>query len=179
MKKVAATHDDSVPAGKNDDGAAGDPAMVREIIKQLRVVTAAARQHFHAAEIEGGLSGAQLWMLAAIAENPGISVSRLSETLSVHISTASARLDKLAKAGMVERRRGQEDRRVVNLRLSQTGRDALARAPRPRSGVVPQALERMPEPRLAGLHADLALLIRSMHEADPEATRQSLPTPVI
>ncbi len=179
MKKVAVTHDKISPAEQIDDGATGDQALVREVIKQLRVVAAAARQHFHTLEVEAGLSGAQLWMLAAIAENPDISVSRLSETLAVHISTASALLDKLARAGMVERRRGKEDRRVVNLRLSQTGRAALARAPLPLTGLVPRALERMPGPRLAGLHADLALLIRNMHEADPEATRPSLPTLVI
>lgn len=80
---------------------------------------------------------------------------------------------------MVDRRRGKEDRRVVNRRLSQTGRAALARAPQPLSGLVPQALERMPVPRLAELHADPALLIRNMHEAAPEATQPSLPTLVI
>jgi len=150
--------------------------LVRNILKQLRVITAAARQHFHAQDAEGGLSGAQRWMLVAIAETPGITVSRLGAALSVHISTASALLDKLVKAGLVERRRGEDDRRVVNLRLTEQGLSALDRAPRPFSGQVPHALACLPEASLTRLHEDLALLIRQIHQPDQEAVNKPLPT---
>lgn len=75
-------------------------------------------------------------------------------------------LDKLAKVGLVERLRGEEDRRVVNLQLTAEGRVVLGRAPQPLTGLVPHALENMPEPALVRLHEDLALLIKQMQYVD-------------
>lgn len=146
--------------------------LATETQKQFRVIIAAARRHYHALEAACGISGAQVWMLAAIADTPGISVSRLSRTLSVHVSTASSLLDKLAKSGMVERRRGAVDRRVVNLHLTETGRATLDRAPHPLTGPVPHALDQLPEAILARLHEDLALFIRQMNDVDLEAAHK-------
>ncbi len=153
--------------------------LARETLKQFRIIIGAVRHHFRALESACGVSGAQVWILAALAENPGITVSRLSEDLSVHISTASNMLDKLAKAGLVERRRGEADRRVVNLHLTETGQAALNRAPRPLTGLVPDALDKMSDTALARLHEDLALLIRQMNQVDLDAAEKPLSTLVV
>ncbi len=150
--------------------------LAKETLKQLRIIIGAVRQHFRALESACGVSGAQVWILAALAETPGITVSRLSEELSVHISTTSNMLEKLAKAGLVERRRSEEDRRVVNLYLTETGRTVLARAPQPLTGIVPDALERMPETALLRLNEDLALLIQQMNDVDMNAANEPLST---
>ncbi|MDD5388504.1 MAG: MarR family winged helix-turn-helix transcriptional regulator [Gallionellaceae bacterium] len=148
--------------------------LARETLKQFRIILGAVRQHFRALEAACGVSGAQVWILATLEESPGITVSRLSEALSIHISTASNMLDKLAKAGLVERRRGEEDRRVVNLDLTETGRAVLARAPQPLTGLVPNALGKLPEDALARLHEDLALLIQQMDYVDLETANKPL-----
>jgi len=148
--------------------------LATETLKQFRVIIAAVRQHFRALEAACGISGAQVWILAAIAESPGITVSELSETLSVHISTTSNMLDKLAKAQMVQRVRNETDRRVVNLSLTAKGKAALKRAPKPLTGLVPHALENLPEKALAQLHEDLALLIQQMKFVDVSAAEKPL-----
>lgn len=150
--------------------------LATETLKQFRVIIAAVRQHFRALEAACGVSGAQVWILAAIAESPGITVSGLSEALSVHISTASNMLDKLDKAGLVKRTRSETDRRIVNLYLTTKGQSALDRAPRPLTGLVPHALENMPETALAQLHADLGLLIQQMKYVDLSAADKPLST---
>ncbi len=150
--------------------------LARETLKQFRIILGAVRHHFRALETACGISGAQVWILAALAESPGITVSRLSEALSIHISTASNMLDKLAKAGMAERRRGEEDRRVVNLYLTEKGQATLGRAPQPLTGLVPNALGKLPESALARLHEDLALLIQQMNYVDLEAANKPLST---
>lgn len=150
--------------------------LARETLKQLRIIIGAVRHHFRALETACGISGAQVWILAALAENPGITVSRLGETLSVHVSTASNMLDKLAKAGLVERRRGEDDRRVVNLHLTEQGQAVLARAPRPLTGLVPHALARLPESTLLRLNEDLALLVQQMNYIDLDAANKPLST---
>ena len=145
-----------------------------ETLKQLRIIISAVRQHFRALEEACGVSGAQVWILSAIAENPGVTVSRLSETLSVHISTVSNMLDKLAKAGLVERLRSEDDRRVVNLQLTDKGRDVLSLAPQPLTGLVPHALDNLPEAALIRLHEDLALLIQQMKFVDHNSASKPL-----
>lgn len=140
--------------------------LATETLKQLRIIISAVRQHFRALEEACGVSGAQIWILSAIAETPGITVSQLGKTLSVHVSTVSNMLDKLAKAGLVERLRREDDRRVVNLHLTAEGLAVLARAPQPLTGLVPHALENLPEPALVRLNEDLALLIQQMKYVD-------------
>lgn len=141
-------------------------SLATDTLKQLRIILSAVRQHFRALEDACGISGAQVWILSAIAETPGITVTKLGETLSVHVSTVSNMLDKLAKSGLVERVRSEGDRRVVNLRLTDAGQAILARAPQPLTGVVPHALENLPESVLKRLNADLGLVIQKMQHVD-------------
>lgn len=150
--------------------------LATETLKQFRIIIAAVRQHFRALEGACGVSGAQVWILSAIAERADITVSQLSEALAVHISTTSNMLDKLAKAGLVQRLRSETDRRVVHLRLTPEGEAALRRAPRPLTGLVPHALERLPEQSLARLHEDLDMLIRQMNYVDLTAANKPLST---
>lgn len=140
--------------------------LATETLKQLRIIISAVRHQLHVQETACGLSGAQIWILSAVAETPGITVSELSKVLSVHLSTASNMLDKLAKAEWVERRRSEADRRVVNVHLTPKGQTVLDRAPRRLSGLVPDALEKLPEEVLLRLQKDLNLLIQKMHSAN-------------
>jgi DNA-binding MarR family transcriptional regulator len=151
-------------------------SLATETLKQFRIIIGAVRHHFHSVEEACGISGAQVWILSAIADTPGITVSLLSKTLSVHVSTASNMLDKLDKAGLVERLRSEDDRRVVNLQLTAQGQTILDRAPKPLTGLIPHALSKLPEPALARLHEDLALLIQQMQHHDPDAASKPLST---
>ena len=150
--------------------------LAAETLKQFRIILGAVRQHFRELETTCGISGAQVWILAAISETPGVTVSRLSETLAVHISTASNMLDKLAKAGLVSRQRNESDRRVVNLQLTEKGQNTLNQAPKPLTGLVPNALNKLSETALARLHDDLSLLIQQMNYVDLDAANKPLST---
>jgi DNA-binding MarR family transcriptional regulator len=148
--------------------------LVLETVQKFRLIIGAVRQHSRALEAACGIGGAQVWMLATIADAPDITVTQLGKALSVHVSTASNLLDKLARAGLVERLRGEEDRRLVRLRLTDRGRDIVARAPRPLSGRLVDALERMPEDSLARLDKELAEFIKQMNLLDQSAANEPL-----
>lgn len=148
--------------------------LVLETLQKFRLIIGAVRQHSRALETSCGIGGAQIWMLATIADTPDINVSELSQALSVHVSTASNLLDKLARAGLVERIPDEEDRRVVRLRLTDKGRDIVARAPRPLAGRMVDALEKMPENSLATLDQELARLIQQMNLLDQSAANEPL-----
>lgn len=147
---------------------------VLETLQKFRLVIGAVRQHAQALEAACGISGAQVWVLAAIADTPDVTVSRLSQDLSVHISTASNLLEKLARAGLVERLRSDEDRRVVRLRLTDAGKETLARAPRPLTGLVIDGLEKMPQDARARLDVELACLIDHLNLVDRNAAEVPL-----
>lgn len=148
--------------------------LVMDTLQKFRVVIAAVRQHSRALEAACGISGAQVWMLASIADAPEITVSQLSQLLSIHISTASNLLDKLSRAGLVERLRSEEDRRVVRLRLTDAGKDVVARAPRPLTGLVFAALDKLPEASLSNLNRELGALIQELDQVDQTAAHEPL-----
>jgi len=148
--------------------------LVLETLQKFRIIIGAVRQHSQALEAACGISGAQVWVLANIADAPDITVSQLSQALSVHVSTASNLLDKLARAGLVERIRNEEDRRVVRLRLTEAGSDILARAPRPLTGLIVDALEKMPSDALTRLDSELSCLIGNLNLVDRNAANVPL-----
>jgi DNA-binding MarR family transcriptional regulator len=147
---------------------------VLDTLQKFRIIMGSIRQHSRALEASCGIGGAQVWMLKTIADKPDITVSQLSQALSVHVSTASNLLEKLARAGLVERLRGEEDRRVVRIRLTEKGAETVARAPRPLAGLLVDALEKLPEDALGRLDADLHVLIAQMNLLDERAANEPL-----
>lgn len=147
---------------------------VLETLKKFRLIIGAVRQHSKALESVCGISGAQVWMLATIADTPDITVSQLSQALSVHVSTASNLLDKLARAGLVERLRGEDDRRVVRLRLTKAGQTIVSKAPRPLTGLMVDAMEKLPDDALSRLDQELSALIQQMNLEDLSAANEPL-----
>ena len=141
---------------------------------KFRIIFGAIRQHFREVEKACGVSGAQVWVLATLAESPGLRVTELAEALSIHASTASNLLDKIEKSGLIRRERGTEDQRVVRLFLTETGQAALDAAPKPFTGVLPHALGLLPAETLARLSGDLDTLIGHMDLANTRDARRPL-----
>ncbi|TCS70002.1 DNA-binding MarR family transcriptional regulator [Sulfuritortus calidifontis] len=148
--------------------------LAREALKQFRLIFGSARSHFRAVEKACGVSGAQVWVMAVLAERPGLKVSELAEALSIHQSTASNLINKLEKTGLLRRERGKADQRVVRLYLSQAGEAALARAPRPFTGILPYALEQLPVATLRRLIGDLRKVLSHVGEVDETAASKPL-----
>ena len=147
-----------------------------EALKKFRQIVSSAQQHFRKIEDQCGLSGAQLWALREIAGRPGQRVSDLAKAMSVHLSTASNLLDKLSKRKLVRRERNDRDQRIVRLFLSEEGLRIVANAPGPARGVLPEALNRLPDEALDRLNESLALLLDTIEIRDEEAAMKPLST---
>ncbi len=76
------------------------------------------RRAFNARARELGLTGQQWRVLVVIRRNPGLRQSVAAEMLEVEPITLSRMVDRLADAGMVERRADPTDRRAWSLYLS-------------------------------------------------------------
>lgn len=148
--------------------------LAREALKHFRLIFGSVRSHFLAVERACGVSGAQVWVMAVLAERPGLKVGELAEALSIHQSTTSNLLNKLEQAGLIRRERSKADQRVVQLYLSEAGEAALALAPKPFTGVLPHALEQLPVDTLQGLIGDLCRVLAHMGKVDETAASKPL-----
>jgi DNA-binding MarR family transcriptional regulator len=130
---------------------------------QFRMIIRAVREHYRQVQERCGVSGAQLWALAAVGAAKGIKVNDIARDLAIHQSTASNLVDVLEAKGAVERRRNAEDGRVVCVYITAAGRAVLRRAPKPSRGVLQQALEDLSDREVNALRKHLNELLRHMH----------------
>jgi DNA-binding MarR family transcriptional regulator len=142
-----------------------------QVLQQFRIIFRSARRHFQDVEKITGVSGAQLWALSLVADNPGGGVGALARALAVQQSTASNLLRGLAGRGLVTRRRRGADQRSVQLFPTARGLRVLQKAPRPRIGVLQQALADLPARKLKSLYRELDGLIAAMQRKDLQARR--------
>lgn len=143
--------------------------LTAEALRKFRIIFGAVRKHSRNMERACGVGGAQVWAMATIAKTPGLRVTQLARELSIHPSTASNMLDKLERAGLVQRTRAHADQRIVQLYLTEAGQRVLARAPQPVSGVLTHALEQLPEALLRRLIEDLQAITDRLQVADAYA----------
>src|SRR6185295_14617640 len=98
----------------------------REVLDAIRQIVQALRQSSRAAEKHAGLSGAQLFVLQAVAESPGLSLNELAERTRTHQSSVSAVVSRLVSSGLVRRVTAEDDARRAEIRLSAAGTRRLA-----------------------------------------------------
>ncbi len=143
---------------------AADPTL--EALQHFRLIFKSVKKHFHWVEQQTGVNGAQLWALAAVIENPGLTVNELAKTLAIHQSTASNLVDKLVRQKFLRRERSAEDQRVVHLIPESAGIRLVKGAPKPLQGVLPDALSRLSAAELTRLNALLSGVTRNMKVRD-------------
>ena len=144
-----------------------------KVLRRFRAVFNAVRHHFHSVETQVGVSSAEVWALSHVAANPGIGVGQLARAMDLHQSTISNLVRTLALAQLITSRRGEADRRSVQLHATARGMKVLAKAPQPFTGVLPDALQRLDAATLKRLDRDLGLLIEELR-ADPRGANVPL-----
>jgi len=69
-------------------------------------------------EMNSGMTAPQGMVMGILSKEKTMKITELSSKLSLSNSTVSGIIDRLEKQGMVERKRSEEDRRVVNVSIS-------------------------------------------------------------
>ena len=145
-----------------------------QALQGLRVLMRAAQRHSMQIEKQCGVSGAQLWVMQEIWEQPGLRMGELAARMSIHQTTASNLVEALVKKSQVRKLRDQPDQRVVSLSLTEQGQAVIAAAPQPARGLLPGALARLDAVSLAQLNAGLAALLAVVAPDDRQAGLQPL-----
>lgn len=134
----------------------------REVLDAIRRIVQALRESSRAAEKHVGLSSAQLFVLHALEEAPGLSLNDLAERTRTHQSSVSAVVARLTRARLVERGTASGDARRAEVRLSSRGSSRLRRAPRTAQERLVQAVDALPRTDSSRLAALLRRLVDEM-----------------
>ncbi len=145
------------------------------VLQRFRVLIRTAQRHSQWIERQSGVTGAQLWAMQELFEQPGLRVGELAKLMALHQSTASNMIDKLESVGLIRKERSSADQRVVRLSLTDKGTELLALAPSPARGVLPEALRQASGEELARLQSDLDALLAQIREMDEGFGMQPLP----
>lgn len=137
-----------------------------QVLKKFRIIYGSVRQHFREIENTCGVTGSQLWILQEMAKTPGIGVTELAERLSIHQSTGSQLVEKLVARGLVNKERSKEDQRRVGLQMTEEASRLLRNAPGPAEGILPEALQALPESALLALDNSLKDVISQLRIRD-------------
>ena len=110
-----------------------------------------------------GITGSQFFVLKTIYEQARVTVSVLAEELGVSLSAITALIDKLARAGFVQRNRDEADRRLVWLTITPAGEKILKVCLTGREQVLMKYLGQLPKEdleQLGKIYEKLLMILR-------------------
>ncbi len=123
-----------------------------EVLDHLRRIVRVLRESSRASESLLGVTGAQLFVLRALAERT-----------RTHQSTVSVVVRRLVARGFVRRTVSRSDRRQLELSLTSKGRAVLSRAPLAAQDALIEGIERLAPAERKALASALGALVRAMH----------------
>lgn len=135
---------------------------IRNVMDALRRVVRDLRLSARDAERSAGISGAQLFVLQSLVDEPASSLNELAERTLTDQSSVSVVVKRLADARLVARKPSSVDARRIELSLSAAGKRLLARCPEPTQARLVRSLRRMTPGELSSLMTGLAALLREM-----------------
>jgi len=133
--------------------------IVSGIIDNVRRVFKVVNEQSKKAERETGITGPQLWAIKVIGDLSPVRVSDLASRMYLHPATVVGILDRLESRGLVRRIRSKDDRRVVNVQLTDAGKKIVTKAPQVAQGLLVAGLEVLPVKKLQGIAAALEELV--------------------
>ncbi len=100
-----------------------------EVLVALRKITRAIDLHSKKLSRESGLTAPQLLVLREVELLGHAKPSVVAKNVHLSQATVTSIIDRLESAGLLSRERSQQDRRAVDLALTDLGREKLANAP--------------------------------------------------
>lgn len=130
------------------------------------------RRRFETRGAMHGLSSAQWRLLARVAKESGATQARLAEILEIEPISVSRLVDRMEKAGWVERRPAPDDRRVRLVTPTAKAIAAYASIKAMAADVYDEALAGLDKAERAALAAALAAIIANLSQ-DPPARKEA------
>jgi DNA-binding MarR family transcriptional regulator len=113
-------------------------------------------------QAEGGLPPSQFFLLKELEAEGSLTVTEAAQRLGTTAAGATGLLDRMARAGLIERSRDEADRRLVWVRMSATGAALLNRAHQKRREILAELFQALTPAELAQLVALYEKVARAM-----------------
>jgi DNA-binding MarR family transcriptional regulator len=133
-----------------------------EIIDNLRRVFQAINDYSRTAEKTTGLTGPQLWALKILDNTSPIRVSELAQRMYLRPATVVGILDRLELKGLVSRTRSTDDRRAVDLYLTEMGKQLADKAPEVAQVMLMKGLDELTEEQFSTVEEGMKLMVRML-----------------
>jgi len=140
---------------------AEEAAQLNEIVDELRRLWYRMTRGWSSQPELHGLQRQQYWVLAALARGPR-RMSELAECSQTSQASLTGIVDRMEEHGLVDRLRSSEDRRVVEVVATDTGRELLDVA----YGVMVSGMSDLAEPLTAAERIELLRLMRKLNHRD-------------
>ena len=129
------------------------------IIDNLRRVFQVVHEQSKKVKRETSITGPQIWAIKVIASTSRIRVSDLAKKMYLHPATVVGILNRLETRGLVERIRTKDDRRVVNVVLTEQGMEIVRKSPEVTQGLLIAGLETRTMKNLDVINEGLSQLV--------------------
>ena len=93
----------------------------------------------------GGLNEKELMVIAFVGQNINVKMSDIAENIVARMSTLSSVVDRLVEKKLIKRDHSGEDRRVINVFLSSTGKTAYNKLVKRRNEIAIAVLSQLNE----------------------------------
>lgn len=144
-------------------------SRIGEIIEAIEPLVAHQRRQWASRCHARGFSIVGAHLVALLETEGEVPMSRLAEALDVALPNATGIVGRLAERGIVERRHGEEDRRVVLVRLTDAGHQLIGEMEQARRARLHRLISTMDDEqreRLMQAVQDLRTAARSLTEED-------------
>lgn len=146
-----------------------DKMYWREVLVYLRRIIHATDLQSRRIAKDCGLTIPQVMVLNSIDQLGDVTVKRISDEVSLSQATVTTILNRLEDRGLLERVRNSDDKRIVNARLTPTGKAALAASPPLLHESFIQRFERLSKQEKASILAALKSVAGMMDADDIDA----------
>ena len=134
--------------------------VIADIIDDLRRVFQAVSAYSKDVVNDTGLTAPQLWALKILHENAPLKVSELARCMCLHPATVVGILDRLEAKELVTRVRSRQDRRVVELNLTEAGEKVVAHAPEVAQAMLIKGLNTLSDEQRRCVREGMELVVR-------------------
>jgi DNA-binding MarR family transcriptional regulator len=141
--------------------------MVRDVIltpdaiaAELRPVLLRLARELRKETEQLGITSRQATLMWLVKRNPGLSLAELASEEGISPPAMSGHIDRLERAGLLERVRSSDDRRRVGLRLTDKGERLMRRVRARRTTWLTDRLRTLEPEALESIEAALPALLR-------------------
>jgi DNA-binding MarR family transcriptional regulator len=133
---------------------------ISTIVDDVRRIFWAINEYSRAAVSSTGLTAPQLWALKILDRSAPLKVSELARCMCLHPATVVGILDRLECKELLTRVRSREDRRAVELHLTDLGRKIVTDAPEVAQTMLMKGLNELSAEQIRSVGEGVGLVVR-------------------